>query len=124
MSVTRRGKVLRHSVRVERYHYWRASRTKSESVTDENEQRERDPIAFYTAQYSQAVQAFETIRVQSDTFQLMGNTDELRSFLDQFIEMASRTAADAHLKQLDRIAGWFMELVQRAEQMRHSLDEQ
>lgn len=89
----------------------------------EKPDRERDPIAFYTSEYSQAVQAFETIRVQSDTLRMMGSTDELRTFLDQFIEMASTTAADAHLKQLDRIAGWFMELVQRAEQMRHSLEE-
>lgn len=89
----------------------------------EHEQEQSDPIAYYTAQYSQAVQAFETIRVQSDTLRLMGNADELVAFLDQFIEMASRTAADAHLRQLDRIAGWFMELVQKAEKMKVTLEE-
>lgn len=89
----------------------------------DEQQKQPDPIAFYTEQYSQAVQAFETIRVQSDTFRLMGNQGELRGFLEQFIEMASKTAADAHLQQLDRIAGWFLELVQKAEQMKKSLDQ-
>lgn len=94
---------------------------KSQNSDDMDEADPGDPIAFYTDQYSQAVQAFETIRVQSETFKLMGNTDELSQFLNQFIEMASRTAADAHLKDLDRIASWFLELVSRAEKMKSDL---
>lgn len=88
----------------------------------DREQREGDPIAYYTSEYSQAVQAFETIRAQSETLKLMGSTTELGDFLRQFIDMASRTAADAHMQNLDRIAGWFLELVSRAERMKAELD--
>ena len=87
----------------------------------DDEERERDPIAYYTDQYSQAVQAFETIRVQSDTFKLMGNFEELHGFLDQFISMASQIAADAHMQNLDRVANWFLELVGKAEKMKAEL---
>jgi hypothetical protein len=86
------------------------------------EESKRDPIAYYTDQYSQAVQALEAIRLQSETFRAMGSTDDLRQFLDQFIEMASRTAADAHMESLERFAAWFLDLVQRAEQMKALLE--
>jgi hypothetical protein len=77
-----------------------------------------DPIAFFTDQYAQAVQALETIRAQSQTLSFGGMTDELRQFLDRFIELASSTAADAHLKGQEQHAGWFLKLVTDAERLR------
>ena len=81
-----------------------------------------DPIAWFSDQYSQAVQALETIRAQSPTLLLSGNQKELSDFLDRFIDMAGKTAADAHVQQQDRFATWFLELVRRAEQMRSAVD--
>ena len=74
-------------------------------------------FTYYTQQYSQAVQALETIRLQAAKFIALGSRDDLERFLEQFIEMASRTAADANEKDLGRYAEWFMELVHKAEAM-------
>jgi hypothetical protein len=83
-----------------------------------------DEYASYTEQYAQAVQALETIRLQAAKFIALGNRDQLETFLDRFIEMASRTAADAHEKNLERYAEWFLELVHKGEAMRAAVRQQ
>lgn len=90
---------------------------------DESRSADNDPIAWFSDQYTQAVQALETIRAQAPTLLMMGNSGELRRFLDQFIDMSSRTAADAHEKNLARFADWFLELVRKAEQMKSAVEQ-
>lgn len=81
-------------------------------------------FAHYTEQYSQAVQALETIRLQAAKFIALGSRGDLDRFLDQFIEMASRTAADAHQKELGKYAEWFLDLVHKAEAMKAAVRQQ
>ena len=87
-------------------------------MSEEGSAADQDPIKYYSEQYTQAVQALETIRVQAPTLLMMGNTAELTRFLDQFIAMSSRAAADAHERKLDRFSDWFFELVAKAETMK------
>jgi hypothetical protein len=80
-----------------------------------------DPRAtfdYFSAEYAQALQAFQTIESQSSTLLLMGHHDELRQFLDQFIEMAMRTKLQALEKNESHFADWFGELIQKAERMK------
>jgi hypothetical protein len=80
-----------------------------------------DPRAifdYFSAEYAQALQAFQTIERQSGTLLLMGHQDELRQFLDQFIEMAMRTKLQALEKNETHFADWFGELIQKAEKIR------
>ena len=48
-------------------------------------------FAYFSNEYAQALQAFKAIEEQSATLMLMGVTDDLRNFIDQFIEMAQRS---------------------------------
>ena len=53
-------------------------------MTDEN-------FAYFSNEYAQALQAFKAIEEQSATLMVLGVSDDLRNFIDQFIEMADRT---------------------------------
>lgn len=80
-----------------------------------------DPRAtfdYFSGEYAQALQAFQTIEAQAPTLMLLGNHDELRQFIDQFIEMAMRTQSEALEKNETNFAEWFGELVQKAEKLR------
>ncbi|HEY0156064.1 MAG TPA: hypothetical protein VGF28_02090 [Thermoanaerobaculia bacterium] len=82
-----------------------------------------DPRAafdYFSGEYAQALQAFQTIETQSSTLMLMGHHDELRRFLDQFIEMALRTRLQALEKDETHFADWFGELIQKAEKLRRT----
>lgn len=85
---------------------------------------EDEDFTHFTDQYSQAVQALETIRLQAAKFIALGSGDQLQTFIDQFIAMASRIAADAHEKNLPKYADWFLELVQKAEAMQAAVRKQ
>ena len=83
-----------------------------------------DPRAifdYFSAEYAQALQAYQTIENQSGTLLLMGHQDELRQFLDQFIEMAMRTKLQALEKNESHFADWFGELIQKAERMKEGV---
>lgn len=75
----------------------------------------------YREEYDEALRAFETIKAQAETLLLMGSADELRQFIDRFIDMASKTAARAHEDGLAPFADSFLDLVQRAENFRNSV---
>ena len=80
-----------------------------------------DPHAtfeHFSSEYAQALQAYGAIENQAATLLLMGHSDELRAFLDQFLEMARRTRDQAAEKGETNFAEWFGELVQKAETLK------
>ena len=85
-----------------------------------------DPRArfeHFSNEYAQALQAYTTIENQASTLALMGHTDELRSFIAQFVEMAARTRDLAREKGEANFAEWFDELIAKAEQLRTAVPE-
>ena len=86
-----------------------------------------DPRArfeHFSNEYAQALQAYSAIENQASALQLMGYTDELRKFIDQFIEMAARTQAMAEDRGEANFAEWFRELVDKGEKLRTPLPRQ
>jgi hypothetical protein len=78
----------------------------------------RTTFEFLSNEYAQALQAFAAIENQASTLLLMGYTDDLRQFIEQFIEMATRTKLVAIEKGEANFAEWFGELIQKAEKLR------
>jgi hypothetical protein len=78
----------------------------------------RADFAYFSAEYAQALQALSAIENQSSTLLLLGNLDELRTFIDQFIAMASRVKAEAEDRNEPNFAEWFTELIEKAEALR------
>jgi hypothetical protein len=72
---------------------------------------------YFSNEYAQALQAFAAIENQAATLQLMGYTDDLRGFIDQFLEMATRIRAFALEKNEINFADWFEELIAKAEKL-------
>ncbi len=83
-------------------------------TTDEN-------FAYFSNEYAQALQAFKAIEEQAATLMLMGVSDDLRNFIDQFIEMAERTKQLAEEKGEPHFAEWFGELLDKAEALRGTI---
>ena len=83
-----------------------------------------DPRAnfeYFSNEYAQALQAWDTIEKQASTLMLMGYTGDLRQFLEQFLEMATRAKALAVEKGEQNFADWFGELVEKAEALRSAV---
>jgi hypothetical protein len=78
----------------------------------------RETFEYFSNEYAQALQAYAAIENQASALLLMGYTDDLRQFIDQFIEMATRTQLLALEKNETNFADWFGELVQKAETLR------
>ena len=78
----------------------------------------RADFAYFSAEYAQALQALTAIENQSSTLLLLGNTDDLRGFIDQFIAMATRVKAEAEDRDEPNFAEWFEELIRKAETLR------
>jgi hypothetical protein len=70
---------------------------------------------YFSGEYAQALQAYTAIEQQTATLLVMGHNDELREFIDQFLEMATRTRDEALAKNEPNFAEWFSELVTKAE---------
>ena len=51
----------------------------------------------------------------------LGVTDELRGFIEQFIEMATRVRQLAIDKDEPHFAEWFTELIEKAESLRGAI---
>jgi hypothetical protein len=80
-----------------------------------------DPRAlfdYFSNEYAQALQAFAAIETQAATLKLMGYDDDLRGFIEQFLEMAQRVRALALEKNELHFADWFEELIAKAEKLR------
>ena len=78
----------------------------------------RETFTYFSNEYAQALQAFKAIEDQSATLLLLGVSDDLRQFVDQFLEMAGRTRRLAGEKGETNFAEWFDELIQKAEALR------
>ena len=88
--------------------------TMSSDRTDES----RDDFAYFSGEYAQALQALKAIEDQTSTLLLLGGSDDLRTFIDQFIDMASRVKALAEDRNEPNFVEWFGELLDKAEALR------
>ena len=75
----------------------------------------RAHFEYFSNEYAEALRAFAAIENQASTLLLMGHSDELRGFLEQFIAMASRTRESAAEKGEANFVEWFDELIRKAE---------
>jgi len=78
----------------------------------------RANFEYFSSEYAQALQAYQTIENQASTLMLMGYSDDLRQFIEQFLEMADRTRSLALEKGETHFAEWFGELIDKAESLR------
>ena len=90
-------------------------------MSDEHDNESREDFEFFSNEYAQALQTFKAIEDQSTTLMLLGVADDLRGFVDQFIDMASRTRRLADEKNQPHFAEWFAELVEKAEALRGAI---
>ena len=87
-------------------------------MSDERSDESRDNFAYFSGEYAQALQALKAIEDQSSTLLLLGGTDDLRTFIDQFLEMANRVRAAAEERGEPNFVEWFTELIKKAEILR------
>lgn len=78
----------------------------------------RATFEYFSNEYAQALQAYAAIENQASTLLMMGYTDDLRQFIDQFLVMASATRDLAREKGEENFAEWFGELVEKAEKLK------
>ena len=88
---------------------------------DPRSEESREDFSFFSNEYAQALQAFKAIEDQSTTLMLLGVGDDLRTFVDQFIDMAAGTRRLAVEKGEAHFADWFSELIERAEALRGTI---
>jgi hypothetical protein len=86
-----------------------------------DEEKGREEFEFFSNEYAQALQAFKAIETQAATLMLLGVTDDLRGFVDQFIEMATKTKRLAEEKSQTHFAEWFTELIGKAETLKGAI---
>ena len=82
---------------------------------------ERENFEYFSSEYAQALEAFAAIEKQASTLLLLGGSDDLRAFIDRFLEMANRVRESAEEKDEPNFAEWFRELIVKAEQLRDAL---
>lgn len=87
-------------------------------MTDPTSEDARANFEYFSNEYAQALQAWTAIENQSSTLLLLGYTDDLRQFIEQFIEMARRAKELAIEKDEPNFVEWFGELVRKAEELR------
>jgi len=90
----------------------------------DDEQTTPDPRAnfdYFSNEYAQALQAFKAIEHQATTLVALGGGDDLKTFIDQFIAMASGVKAVADERQEPHFAEWFTELIDKAEALRAAI---
>ena len=90
-------------------------------MSDDRPDDTRENFTYFANEYAQALQAFKAIEEQSSTLLLLGVSDDLRGFVDQFIEMAERTRRLAEEKGEPHFAEWFAELLDKAEALRGTI---
>ena len=83
-----------------------------------------DPRATFewlSNEYAQAVQALTAIENQASTIVAFGASEDLRTYVDQFIAMASHTRSLAEEHDEAHFVEWFGELIKKAEALRTEL---
>ncbi len=81
----------------------------------------RANFAYFSNEYAQALHALQAIENQSSTLMLLGSSEDLRTFLEQFIDMAGRVKGLAEEKNEPNFVEWFGELLERAEALRETI---
>ncbi len=87
-------------------------------MPDDRTDEAGDNFAYFSSEYAQALQALKSIEDQSSTLLLLGGLDDLRVFIDQFIDMAVRVRTAAKERNEPHFVEWFDELLQKAEALR------
>ncbi len=87
-------------------------------MSDDRSDESRDNFAYFSGEYAQALQALKAIEDQASTLLLLGGSDDLRTFIDQFLEMASRVRSVAQERNEANFVEWFDELIKKAETLR------
>ena len=90
------------------------------NAPDRRDESQED-FVYLSNEYSQALQALETLRVKGTSLVVLGNQEELAGFFDQFVLMAQRSVAEAEKRNAPRFVEWFRELMENAEQLRTQL---
>ncbi|HEX7193041.1 MAG TPA: hypothetical protein VF381_15835 [Thermoanaerobaculia bacterium] len=83
-----------------------------------------DPRATFewlSNEYAQALQALTAIENQASTIMAFGGSDDLRTYVDQFLAMAIQTRSVAEEKDEAHFVEWFDELIRKAEALRGEL---
>jgi hypothetical protein len=75
---------------------------------------------YFRNELSQAETALQAIAKQAPLLVATGNGAELGAFIDQFVAMAERSAAEAKGRRADDVARQLGELVAAAQQLRHA----
>ena len=88
---------------------------------DDRSEEARADFEFFSGEYAQALQAFTALENQSTTLMLLGVSDDLRGFVEQFIDMATRTKRLAEERKQTHFAEWFAELIEKAEALRGAI---
>ena len=78
----------------------------------------QEDFVYLSNEYSQALQALETLRIKGTSLVVLGNQDELANFFNQFVLMAQRSVDEAEKRNAPRFVEWFRELIVNAEQLR------
>lgn len=87
-------------------------------MTEPTSDEARANFEYLSNEYAQALQAWQAIENQSSTLLLLGYSDDLRQFIEQFIEMACHAKEQAIERDEPNFAEWFGELVRKAEELR------
>jgi hypothetical protein len=74
-----------------------------------------DQFLAFSREYAEALEALEAIEKKGETIAGLGAGDDLRAFVEQFTLMARGAEGRAAAAGLTEIAGWFRELINRAE---------
>lgn len=83
-----------------------------------------DPRATFdwlSNEYAQALQALTAIENQASTIVAFGASDDLRTYVDQFLAMATHTRTIAEEHEETHFVEWFSELIRKAEALRNEL---
>jgi hypothetical protein len=119
-----------HVVQVESYdrlENWQRIRTDELTMSDETpaddlrSDEARENFEFFSNEYAQALQAYAAIEKQAGTIVLLGGQDELRGYIDQFLEMSQRTRDLAEERGESNFRDWFAELIRKAHLLRGQL---
>lgn len=81
----------------------------------------RADFEHFSNEYAEALRAYAAIENQASTLLLMGHSDELRTFIQQFLDMATRTRDQAREKGEQNFVEWFDELIRKAEALREGV---
>lgn len=81
----------------------------------------RETFEWLSNEYAQALQALKAIENQASTIVAFGGSEDLRTYVDQFIAMATKTRDAAAEKDEAHFVEWFNELIRKAEALRMEL---